>query len=564
MHVWSAPRIFTVEFHAAVIAEAYFQYKYLCGRKRGCAELVEILFALVGLLFATVIVVAIGERTGLPWPALLTLLAAVAIFVPGVPEISVPPEFILPIFIPPLLWALARRTSWSSVRRNWRAVLLLSIGLTVVTAFVVGLSAAVLVPTLSLAGALMIGAAISPPDPVAVDAVAEPAGVPRRISNTLATEGLFNDAASIVVFNLALGVLTSGKEITWTDAIGTFFYSAGIAVAIGYAMGRFSAAINNWATVSVARNALTWGIPFATFLLAEHFHASGVIAIVIAAVEYNSRIELGAEDRLSGSAFWEVVELLFTGAAFGLIGLQVRTAIEQVGRDLWHAVWIGVALSVVAIAVRGAWLYVMYVGYRRIGRRNGSPLRLQEVLLLTWAGMRGLVTLALVLSIPPTIGFGLYHELSVVALVVLMLTMVIPGLTLPWLMRKLSLNEGPDPFGDIAREELLKRSKKAAEVVVKKNQDLLPEEMQRVIRHRIFDGMQLAENDTAGDTAEEKNERIQKTIAEMNRIHLEALSAAERELLNARRENGTDPAIVDELLEELSSKIVVTKRRMRK
>lgn len=524
----------------------------------------EILIAIVCLLFATVIMVAIGERTGLPWPALLTILAAGAIFVPGIPDFTIPSELILPIFIPPLLWALARRTSWSSVRRNWRAVLLLSILLTVVTAFAVGFSAALLVPSLSVAGAMMVGAAISPPDPVAVDAVAEPAGVPRRLSNTLETEGLFNDAASIVVFNLALGVLVRQNEVTWTSALGTFMYSAGMAVVIGWVLGRITAVISNWSTSSVARNALTWVIPFATYIAAEEVHASGVIAIVIAAIEFNSRITIGAEDRLSGSAFWEVVELLFTGVAFGLIGLQVRTAIDQVGSNLWHAVWVGIALSIVAIVVRGLWLLGMYFMYKKAGRRTGAPLRLQEVLLLTWAGMRGLVTLALVLSIPSSVGFILYHELSVVALVVLFITMVIPGLTLPWLMKKLSLHQGPDPYGDQAREELIKRSHRAATKVLQRRTEELPPEMANILRHRVFDGLKAELEELDLETAEAKRKKIQKSIALMSEIQLDALKAAEQELLRARRERNTDPALVDDVLADLSPKIIVTEKRMKR
>ena len=130
------------------------------------------------------------------------------------PQFEPPTELILPIFLPPLLWALARRTSWGVIREQWVTILSLSVLLVVATTLAVGATAYAFLPGISLAAAILIGAAIAPPDPVAVDAVAEPAGIPRRIITTLQTEGLFNDAASIVAFNLALTAVTQGDDLS--------------------------------------------------------------------------------------------------------------------------------------------------------------------------------------------------------------------------------------------------------------------------------------------------------------------------------------------------------------
>lgn len=157
---------------------------------------------------------------------------------------------------------------------------------------------------------------------------------------------------------------------------------------------------------------------FAIYALAEEIHASGVIAIVIVAVEMSSRASFTAEDRLSGHSFWETVELVFTG----------------------------LALSAVASVVRFVCMWVLYQFKKRMNRTDVAPLYMQEVLLMTWGGMRGLVTLALVLSIPAgTVPY--HHELSVIALSVLTFTMVISGLLLPWLVRQLNLDAGPDAGG---------------------------------------------------------------------------------------------------------------------
>ena len=214
-------------------------------------------------------------------------------------------------------------------------ILSLSVLLVVATTLAVGFTAYAFLPGISLAAAILIGAAIAPPDPVAVDAVAEPAGIPRRIITTLQTEGLFNDAASIVAFNLALTAVTQGDEPSFGGGVLNFFYSAFVAGGLGWVVGRLVALFITHVHDVTARNALTWVTPFAVYLIAEELGASGVIAVVIAAVELNSRADIQAEDRLSGQSFWETVELLFTGVAFGLIGLTVNTAIGEVGSDLW-------------------------------------------------------------------------------------------------------------------------------------------------------------------------------------------------------------------------------------
>ena len=232
---------------------------------------------------------------------------------------------------------------------TWMTILALSVLLVVATTLAVGFTAWAFMPGLGIAAAILIGAAIAPPDPVAVEAVAEPAGIPRRIISVLQVEGLFNDAASIVAFHLALEAVTSSGQMHAGQAVMRFLYSAAVAAILGLVVGRVSSWFIGAVHEVVARNALTWVIPFAVYIAAEELGASGVIAVVIAAVELHSRAPVQAEDRLSGQSFWETVELLFTGVAFGLIGLTVFSAVDAVGADLWHAVIVGVILSLIHI-----------------------------------------------------------------------------------------------------------------------------------------------------------------------------------------------------------------------
>lgn len=555
----------------------------------------DFLFLAIGLLLVAVIVVAIGDRVGLPWPVLLTLVAAGTIFFPGLPRVHIPADLILPIFLPPLLWAMARRTSWSVIRRQRGTIIALSVLLVFFTTVAAAGAAMLVMPGLGLAAAVLLGSALAPPDPVAVDAVAEPAGVPRRLISTLQTEGLFNDAASIVAFHVALGAIQAGENLSIKAGVLDFLYSSSVAVIIGLGVGWVSAKLTDWMESPVARNAFSWVIPFAVFLLAEELHASGVIAIVIAAVEMHSRVKVGAEDRLTGHAFWETVEMLFTGVAFGLIGLSVREAVADVGSQLWHGVWVGAILSVVLIVVRLVWMLVLYnyntrklaslagtvaeyasskyipvhavgsaageITRKTIFPPMGAPLRLQEVLLLTWAGMRGLVTLALVLSIPYDYA-PWQQEFTVIALVVLTITMVVPGLTLPWLMRKLSLDQGPDAFGDAARENLLRRAREAASVVLHAKAEELPPNTVASIQHWIAEetGTEDLDDTECAATRLAHKKKISDIRERASRIRYEALRAAQREVLEARREAGIDPAVADDVLHDIDRMILAIKR----
>lgn len=524
----------------------------------------DVLLVLIGLMLLTVFVVAIGDKIGLPWPALLTIITACAVFVPGLPQFEPPTELILPIFLPPLLWALARRTSWGVIREQWVTILSLSVLLVVATTLAVGFTAYAFLPGISLAAAILIGAAIAPPDPVAVDAVAEPAGIPRRIITTLQTEGLFNDAASIVAFNLALTAVTQGDELSFGGGVLNFFYSAFVACGLGWVVGRLVALFITHVHDVTARNALTWVTPFAVYLISEELGASGVIAVVIAAVELNSRADIQAEDRLSGQSFWETVELLFTGVAFGLIGLTVSTAIGEVGSDLWHSVVVGVILSLVAFIVRLVWMYIYYRINVSRGRPRVAPLRLQEVLLMTWSGMRGLVTLALVLSIPAGV-FSFHHELAVIALTVLLVTMVVPGLLLPWLMERLDLTEASQIASDKMRAAVVSRARAASIEalshfrpdghITADAEKVDPEISANVIQwfeDRLGDG-----EDVSDDSRKQRAWQARHVALEARRT---ALAAAQEELLRMRGDRAYNPAIVDEVLEEIDRMVLGAKR----
>lgn len=535
------------------------------------------LLVIMCLMLATVLTVGVGDRIGLPWPVLLLLVTTAVMFIPGTPSVEIEPELILPLFLPPLLWALARRTSWGMFRDQWRTILSLSVGLVFITVAAVTGVTMLMIPGVGLVAAMALAAAVAPPDPVAVEAVAEPAGIPRRIIGSLQSEGLFNDAASLVIFTAAVTAAEFHDDIHWFEAGGTFIYSAVGAVVLGLVVGRVSGLVLGWLDSPVAGNAFTWVLPFLVYIAAEEIHVSGVIAVVVAAVELTSRTDATAADaRLSGSAFWEVIELLVTGLAFGLMGMNVREAIIDDETDHLNPIWWGLVISVVLIVVRFLWMSWLLRANRARKGRYRAPIRFTDVILLTWAGMRGLVTFALVLSLSPG-HFPLRDEFTIVAFVVLLCTMVIPGLTLPALTRYLREHRGLQDLDDKLTEQALDEAYRASLEVVRERmtEGLSPEQAARIEERlrviRSTSTLDDTSDDTSDDDAvEEASEETDDEMEKLRRrrehnrevarkaleVRREAMYAAQRSLAAARSRKGVDPEAISEKMRELDRRLL--------
>ncbi len=523
------------------------------------------LIMIIAVLLITVVLVGIGDRTGLPWPVLLTVASATVVFVPWIPDFRIAPEIILPIFLPPLLWALARKTSWSMFRARWRTILGFSVLLVVVTVVAVAVTAWVLVPGIAVAAAIALGAALAPPDPVAVEAVAEPVGLPRRLTGLLQTEGLFNDAASLVIFQTALAATLGDGQFLFGPLVVHFFVSSAIAVAIGLTVGWVGIALTRWLSNSVGRIALTMVLPFAVYLLAEEVHASGVIAVVVASVHMASTPDIyDADDRMTATSFWGVIDVLVTGLAFALIGLELRDVIDAAGTRLWTVAAWGVGISVALIAVRAVWM----VGVWRMHQRRtpaASPRDIRDAVLLTWSGMRGLVTLALALSLPQT--FVWRTEFLVIASVVLVITMIVPGLTLPWLVRTLKLADTRED--ERAREVLVARARGAGVAALREALEKVPEGLKGDARDMLTHFSQTVADDGGGvavastDAPAESVRAWKRHRDSLARVQAQAIDQAQREILKARSEPGVDPHLADSVIEELDRMMLSRHRQER-
>ncbi|MDJ0312862.1 Na+/H+ antiporter [Arthrobacter sp. H35-D1] len=519
----------------------------------------EQLILIIGLLFATVIAVGLGDRLKLPYPVLMLIMAGALTFIPGFPDLRIDPELILPIFLPPLLFATAQKSSWAVFRIRWRTILLLAVALVAVSTAAVAGTAWLLIPSIGIPAAVALGAMCAPPDPVAVESVAGRVHMPRRLRSVLQSEGLFNDAAAIVIFQTAVASATSGQPFG-LGVIGSFLLGAAVAVLVGMLMGRVTGLIATFITSSVARSAVTLVVPFAAYILADELHASGVIAVVVTALEIkrHARAE-DASERLTRAAFWDVVELLVTGLAFGLVGLEVREVIKVEGAAIWGMLPLAVAISVLVILVRFLWFGLLAL----LSRKNDDalpPTGLKDVVILTWCGMRGLATLALALALPTALptgeAFPGRHEIIVVACAVLLATLVLPGLTLPWLMRVLKATD--DGSGEReATKVLAMRAQDAAVSALRSNGLIknLPPEKHTLVKkkmQRLY--AELLDGTLSDEPPEERRRRGRELTIAVQTI---ALNAARSEVISARNEPGADPEVVDRVLQQLDLRTMI-------
>ncbi|WP_354640612.1 Na+/H+ antiporter [Kitasatospora camelliae] len=511
------------------------------------------------VLLASVVTMPLARRTGVPQPVLMTLLGVVMALVPQIPNVKVDPDLILPLVLPPLIFAVARRSTVKYFRANLRSILLLAVALVIVTTTVVAGVVSWLVPAVPLAAAVALGALVSPPDPVAAVAVAGQVGLPRRLVSVLESEGLFNDVTAIVIYSLAVEAVVDGSFST-ADAVWRFLLSALVAVLVGVALGWANArlaGILDDPTLQVALNLL---VPFAAYVAAEEAHGSGVLAVVVCALYLSDRAA-DADDvayRLVGNAFWEIVETLITGVAFGLIGLELSTVLADV-KGSWPGM-LGDAAVVIAVVVvvRLLWLLPAAWISRRLRRddEEDTPISWQETVVLWWSGMRGVATVALALAVPLTLADGSPFpdrgEIVFIAFCVVLFTLVVQGLSLPWMVRLLGLDTGKDLHEQAVRQ-LWWRAAKAGLVRLGEleEQERLPAELVERLRERQHDRLArlCPERYEEEEAAEAKQRGVQ--WREAFAVEQQMIAASRREVLAARSEAGADPGIADHVLRQL-------------
>jgi CPA1 family monovalent cation:H+ antiporter len=516
---------------------------------------------LFALLLGAVIMVPVGDRLRLPPPVLMTALGILLAVLPFVPNVNVPPGLILPLVLPPLLYSSVQRTSWRQFAANWRPITLLAVALVFVTTVAVASVAHALVPGLPIAAAVALGALVAPPDPVSVTAVAGSLGMPRRLVSILEGEGLFNDVTAIVIYNVAIVAAVTGS-FSWPDALGQFALSAVVAVAVGIAVGWLGAKLMGLLGDATLQVGLSLLLPFASYALAGDFHGSGVLAVLVTAL-FLTESWLDADDiegRLTSAAFWQIVETLVTGVAFGLIGLELHNVFGSAGGRLGQMLaWGGIVAGVVVV-VRLAWLLPAswLTRFRRRLKHSDMevPVGWRETVVMWWSGMRGVASIALALAVPLTVQSGLpfpaRNVIVFVAFAVVLSTLVVQGLTLPWLVNRLGVRADTAAERDLERD-LATRATKAARRRLREitQTEDLPDELVEMLARRLINvGMRISPDILDEERREAYAARADR-VKTARRVQSEMMSAARRAVLSARSEPGADPEIVDRVLRQL-------------
>ncbi|MGW1717060.1 Na+/H+ antiporter [Streptomyces sp. NPDC002156] len=399
------------------------------------------------LVAGSAAIAAAARRTPVPPPLLLVAAGLVFAYVPGVPDYALDPHVVLPLMLPPLLYTAAVDSSYLDLRAQLRPVALLSVGYVLFATLVVGWAAYQIVPGLPLTAALVLGAVVAPPDAVAATAIARRVGLPSRVTTILQGESLVNDATAITAYRVALAAAV-GEGATWAGGIGEFLLAAVGGIGIGLILMMPIHWLRTHLKEALLQNTLSLLIPFAAYAVAEEVHASGVLAVVVVALYLGHRAwEVDFATRLQEEAVWKMVAFVLESAVFALIGLQLPVVLEGLGAyEGVDAAWYAIAVFLVVVVTRFVWVYpgtfVPRLLSARIRDREPNPTW-KGAFVISWAGMRGVVSLAIAFSIPLTMEGGeAFPERNLVLFLTFTTvigTLVVQGLTLPPLIRLLKL-----------------------------------------------------------------------------------------------------------------------------
>jgi Na+/H+ antiporter len=493
---------------------------------------------IVAFVVVTVTVTGFSRRIGWSAPFVLVVVGAAASFLPSVPKIELEPELVLYGLLPPLLFAAAIRTSVIDVRARRDGILLLSVGLVAFTVVTVGLTAWMVVPAISLAAAFAFGAVVAPTDAVAITAIAGRLGLPRRVVTVLEGESLLNDATALVALNASIAAILS--SVSPLSVTADFAVAVVGGVGVGLLVGWVLSVIRRQLNAPVLDTSLSLVTPYLAFILGELVHGSGVLAVVIAGLflGYRAPVIQSAEARIAESINWRTIQFLLENAVFLFIGLNLESILAGVsltGTGFWATVWISVLILAVVLASRVVWMAITTAIYRfgpRRLRERGWSWRTGVA--VSFAGMRGVVTLAAVFLLPPETP---QRELLQLLAFVVVVGTLLQGLALPWIIRRLRLPPPNRAQERIEAQMLLAEAQTAG--LARLDAEVNDADEQRVLGRLRTNAVFLA--DALDNPAPEDAEPLPAAYNRLRRAMIEA----EREAVLAARVEGRyqEPAI---------------------
>ena len=516
------------------------------------------------LLVAGTALLVLVPRVNIPYPILLVLGGLALGFVPGMPDIELPPELVLIGVLPPLLYGAAFFTSLRDLRANVRPVGLLAVGLVLLTMVAVAVVAHAIVPELPWSAAFVLGAIVSPTDPIAASAIMRRLGVPRRVVSIVEGESLVNDGTALVAYRFAVVAVVTGTFTLWEAGISFVLNVAG-GVVVGVAVGWIVRQVRRRLEYPPAEVTISLLTGYFAYLPAELIGVSAVIAAVTAGIYlgWHTPELTNAEVRLLGESTWQIVTFVLNALLFTMIGLQLPVILDDL--DAYSAgelLWWALAVSLTVVLVR--WLWVFPAAwlprrlFRRIRERDPMPPRAQ-LALISWSGMRGAVSLAAALAIPlsteagePFPGRSLILFLT---FAVILVTLVAQGLTLPAVIRVLQLE---DDAAEEQREEARARID-AATAALARLDELVDEDWVRPATVDRIRGSYGFRRDRFSARFDDRDDgAIEEQSIAYQRLRRELLAAERDAVLELRRAG----AISDDVMRRVSRDLDLEEARL--
>ena len=426
----------------------------------------------IALILIIVLLVILAQKLKVAYPIVLVLGGLVLSLIPGIPNISIQPEMIFVIFLPPLLYEAAWYTSWKELWRWRRIVGSFAFLIVIVTSLVVAWMASSVIPGFSLALGFLLGGIVSPPDAVSASAIMKWVRLPKGIASIIEGESLLNDASSLVIFRFALIAIDTGRFV-FHEAAFSFIWVIAAGIAVGLLVAELYYLLHKWLPTDTNMDiVLTLTTPYAMYMLAESIHVSGVLAVVSGGLYLSSKshLFLSSRSRIRGANVWSALGFVLNGLVFMLIGLELPVIVGQLdGITFAQAIRYGLLITGLLMLARlictfGASAFTVFIS-RYITTADNRP-GWKSPLLFGWTGMRGVVSLAAALSIPVHLSNGTpfpqRNLIIFISFVVILLTLVVQGLTLPPLARWLNIEDRFHPLSTTEESDILRR-KLAAE-----------------------------------------------------------------------------------------------------
>lgn len=511
------------------------------------------LFLCLALIVTVSLLVMLGQKLRISYPIFLVLGGLLISFIPGIPHVKINPELIFLIFLPPLLYDAAWNTSWKDFWRWRRVISVLAFGLVIVTSVVVAFVSSSLIPGFTLSLGFLLGGIISPPDAVAATSVLKGIKIPRRVVAILEGESLINDASSLIVFRFALVAVIAGTFV-WHEAVVDFSLVTFMGIVVGLVIALVLYAVLRWLpTTPSIDTALSFTAPYLMYLTAEHFHVSGVMAVVSGGlfISYRSHELFSHSSRLQSVSMWSTTTFVLNGLVFMLIGLELPIIMEgledySLGEAIGYSLIIAAAIIITRIGFAlFASMFTVFIS-RFITVADDRP-GWQGPLIIGWAGMRGVVSLAAALSIPLLLNNGdpFPHRnlILFITFVVIFITLVVQGLSFPLIIRWVGYQDPDHVLPAKAQDEQIQLQllKVALEKLIKKYPgESVDNALVANLKTRYENESGLIANHSG--TAEPETEK--ETVDEFRKVFAELIKVQRRELMKFRTQQGFEDEII--------------------